>query len=605
MGRRPRRRAATASHCRPWPGGLPLRVFVLLGMAVMLAALVAAPAHAQLQRAIMLDAGSSHIDLWPQVRILSDPGKDMDIEQVLRRDTAFSVPTTAARTLGLREEAVWLRIPVTAAPDAGGLWVLDIDYPVINRVDIFLVADGQVVTRGRSGNLTPPHERMVNARSIAMGLTLSPGTDYQLYLRVENTGAMILPISLSRPSEFLGRALREQMLQGILLGLGLCLLVYSVGQWTLLREPLFIKYALLISGSVLFSLLQFGVGAQFVWPGNRWLELHMGGLSALVAATGSFLFIEQVLAGKDMGPGLSRLMKLGAVLTTASALLYALDIISVQQVTLIVSVLGLAPAMLGLPGAWRRARRGDPVGHSFLLAWAVYAVSTWTLIAVIKGQVDANFWTLHAFQFGATLDMLIFMRVLGLQTRALKLAAQAARLERDNLHSMAHTDPLTGLPNRRMLNSAVSTAINQRRPDELVAVYMLDLDGFKQVNDEYGHDTGDALLVEVAHRLQASLRSSDMVSRLGGDEFLVLSSGMKTETQVRELAEKLVKALADPMVVAGHACQVGLTIGYGIAPDDGLDPLTLIQRADAAMYAGKKAGKGQVGFAGRDIAMPA
>ena len=603
MGRRPRRRAATASHC--WPGGLPLRVFVLLGMAVMLAALVAAPAHAQLQRAIMLDAGSSHVDLWPQVRILSDPGKDMDIEQVLRRDTAFSVPTTAARTLGLREEAVWLRIPVTAAPDAGGLWVLDIDYPVINRVDIFLVADGQVVTRGRSGNLTPPHERMVNARSIAMGLTLSPGTDYQLYLRVENTGAMILPISLSRPSEFLGRALREQMLQGILLGLGLCLLVYSVGQWTLLREPLFIKYALLISGSVLFSLLQFGVGAQFVWPGNRWLELHMGGLSALVAATGSFLFIEQVLAGKDMGPGLSRLMKLGAVLTTASALLYALDIISVQQVTLIVSVLGLAPAMLGLPGAWRRARRGDPVGHSFLLAWAVYAVSTWTLIAVIKGQVGANFWTLHAFQFGATLDMLIFMRVLGLQTRALKLAAQAARLERDNLHSMAHTDPLTGLPNRRMLNSAVSTAINQRRPDELVAVYMLDLDGFKQVNDEYGHDTGDALLVEVAHRLQASLRSSDMVSRLGGDEFLVLSSGMKTETQVRELAEKLVKALADPIVVAGHACQVGLTIGYGIAPDDGLDPLTLIQRADAAMYAGKKAGKGQVGFAGRDIAMPA
>ncbi|MEZ5637554.1 MAG: diguanylate cyclase [Burkholderiaceae bacterium] len=603
MGRRPRRRAATASHC--WPGGLPLRVFVLLGMAVMLAALVAAPAHAQLQRAIMLDAGSSHVDLWPQVRILSDPGKDMDIEQVLRRDTAFSVPTTAARTLGLREEAVWLRIPVTAAPDAGGLWVLDIDYPVINRVDIFLVADGQVVTRGRSGNLTPPHERMVNARSIAMGLTLSPGTDYRLYLRVENTGAMILPISLSRPSEFLGRALREQMLQGILLGLGLCLLVYSVGQWTLLREPLFIKYALLISGSVLFSLLQFGVGAQFVWPGNRWLELHMGGLSALVAATGSFLFIEQVLAGKDMGPGLSRLMKLGAVLTTASALLYALDIISVQQVTLIVSVLGLAPAMLGLPGAWRRARRGDPVGHSFLLAWAVYAVSTWTLIAVIKGQVGANFWTLHAFQFGATLDMLIFMRVLGLQTRALKLAAQAARLERDNLHSMAHTDPLTGLPNRRMLNSAVSTAINQRRPDELVAVYMLDLDGFKQVNDEYGHDTGDALLVEVAHRLQASLRSSDMVSRLGGDEFLVLSSGMKTETQVRELAEKLVKALADPIVVAGHACQVGLTIGYGIAPDDGLDPLTLIQRADAAMYAGKKAGKGQVGFAGRDIAMPA
>lgn len=578
---------------------------MLLVMVMLLAALEA-PAHAQPpQASVVLDDSQPHVDLWPQVRILPDPGKVMDIEQVLRLDSAFGVPTTAARTLGMREDAVWLRIPVSVAPRASDIWVLDIDYPVINRIDMYLVSGGRVVTQGRTGNLVPPEQRMVNARSMAMGLTLTPGVDYTLYLRVENTGAMILPISLSRPAAFLSRALGEQMLQGVLLGLGLCLLVYSVGQWLLLREHLFIKYALLISGSVLFCLLQFGVGAQFVWPGNRWMELHMGGLSALIAATGSFLFIEQVLAGKDMGPRLSRLMKIGAATTTASALLYALDLISVQQVTMIVSVLGLAPAMLGLPGAWRRARRGDSVGHSFLLAWAVYAVSTWVMIAVIKGQIAANFWTLHAFQFGATLDMLIFMRVLGLQTRALKLAAQAARLERDNLHSMAHTDPLTGLPNRRMLNSAVSSAINQRRPDELVAVYMLDLDGFKQINDQFGHDTGDALLVEVARRLMASLRSSDMVSRLGGDEFLVLSSGLKNEMQVRELAEKLVKALVEPIVVAGHTCQVGLTVGYGIAPDDGLEPLALIQKADAAMYAGKKAGKGRVGFTRREIAQPA
>jgi len=565
-------------------------------------------AHAQGPAApapIVLDDLRPPIDVWPQVQIWADASKDVGITQLLRDPPVFEPPSTAARTLGLREDAVWLRIPLSVSQNSNGLWVLDINYPVINQIDVYIVSAGQIVSRDRVGNLVPPGDRKVRSRTLSLGLTLNPSTDYVLYLRVQNTGAMILPITLSKPSDFLQRALAEQMLQGVLLGLGLCLLVYSLGQWLMLGEPLFVKYALLISGSILFCLLQFGVGAQLVWPGNTWMELHMGGLSALIAATGSFLFIEQVLAGQDMGPRLSRVMKIGAGLTMFSALIYALDLISVVHVTLIVSTLGLAPSLLGLPGALKRARRGDPVGHSFLLAWTVYGIAAWILIEVIKGQMAASFWTLHSFQFGATLDMLIFMRVLGLQTRAYKQAAATATRERDNLHSMAHTDPLTGLPNRRILDFAVAAAIAARRPDELVAVYMLDLDGFKQVNDQYGHDTGDALLIEVARRLQGSLRSSDVVSRLGGDEFLVLSSGLKSEAQVRELGEKLVKAVEEPIQTAGHTCHIGLTVGYGIAPTDGRDTHTLLKKADAAMYAGKQAGKGRVGVVDASMTMSA
>ncbi len=567
---------------------------------------VLAQVQASAPAPVAIDDRTPSIDLWPQVRIWADTGKDTGIAQILRDPPIFEVPTTAARTLGLREEAIWLHIPIAVSAHGSGIWVLDINYPVINQVDMYLVSAGQVVKQDRVGNLAPLRDREIHSRTLSFGLALNPGTQYELYLRVQNTGALILPITLSKPAEFLERALAEQMLQGVLFGLGVCLLVYSLGQWLMLREPLFVKYAILISGSILFCLLQFGVGAQYLWPGNRWVELHMGGVSALIAATGSFLFIEQVLAGQDMGPRLSRVMKIGAALTTLSAIVYALDLISVVQVTLIVSTLGLAPSLLGLPGALRRARRGDPVGHSFLLAWLVYGISTWILIEVIKGRMDANFWTLHSFQFGATLDMLIFMRVLGLQTRSYKVAAQTARRERDSLHSMAHTDPLTGLPNRRILDVAVSGAIAGRKPDELVAVYMLDLDGFKQINDQFGHDTGDALLIEVARRLQASLRSSDVVSRLGGDEFLVLSHGLRNESQVRELGEKMVNAMHEPFHVSGHTCHVGLTIGYGIAPSDGLDTRTLIKKADAAMYCGKQAGKGRVADPAQiNLALPA
>jgi diguanylate cyclase (GGDEF)-like protein len=94
------------------------------------------------------------------------------------------------------------------------------------------------------------------------------------------------------------------------------------------------------------------------------------------------------------------------------------------------------------------------------------------------------------------------------------------------------------------------------------------------------------------------------VSRLGGDEFLVLSSGLKSEAQVRELGEKMVKVIEEPIQTAGHTCHIGLTVGYGMAPIDGMDTHTLLKKADAAMYAGKQAGKGRVGILDTNMAIP-
>jgi diguanylate cyclase len=562
-----------------------------MGVAALLlmAAGLASLGHAA--QPLVLEAGASEVQVWPAVSVLSDPQKNLSIEQVLNSKSEFKAPTTAYGTLGLRTDAVWLQIPFTVAPKAGGLWVLDVDYAAINRIDVYVVSGGKVTDKSLLGNLQPLEGRPVNSRAHSVGFTFKGGGNYELYLRVENVGSMILPVTLNAPAAFLSRALGEQMLQGLLTGLALCLLIYSLAQWVSLGEHLFVKYAILISGSLLFTLSQFGVGAQFVWPGNIWMVHHSGGLSALIAATGSFLFIQQALAGPDLKPWLSRLMTVGASLTTLSALVFAFDWIDVYQVTTIISILGLMPCVLGFPGALTRARRGDRVGIYFLLAWAVYLVSTAILIEVIKGRIGVNFWTMHSFQFGASIDMLLFMRVLGLRTKALQTAMQHATIERESLVTMANTDPLTGLPNRRSLNSSVSAAIQHAGPDKLLAVYMLDLDGFKQVNDQYGHDVGDELLVAVAGRLKANLRNSDVVSRLGGDEFLVMSTGLKSASQAQELGEKLVKAFSEPFILAAQTCSVGLTIGYALAPVDAHDSRTLLKRADAAMYAGKQDGK--------------
>ncbi len=536
-------------------------------------------------RALSLNSGV--VQAWPAISLLSDPDKTLTVEQALTRLDQFKAPTGAVGTLGLRKDAVWLRIPLEVPSDAGGNWILNIDYPVLNRIGVHLAQGGRVVQQALLGNLVPLAQRPMGSRSPALALELQAGASYELLLRVETAGAMILPITLSRPAAFHARALGEQMLQGVLNGLGLCLLIYSLAQGISLREPLFAKYALLISGGLLFSLLQFGVGAQYLWPDQLWIELHMAGLSALAAACGSFLFIEQALAHAGSSRWFSRIMKAGAAFTVVFALLFALDLIDLHTVTAIVGTLGLAPALLGLPGAVQRARRGDSVGSYFLVAWLAYFVFTALAIAVIKGQIAANAWTMHAFQIGATLDMLIFMRVLGLRTVAIKAAALQATRERDLLHSLAHTDALTGLANRRGLTIALNAALARCTEDQLVAVFLLDLDGFKQINDSHGHEVGDELLIAVGQRLQARLHPGDLVARQGGDEFIVMCAGLRKAKLADDLAARLQQAFATPFELKGRRCAVGVSIGFALAPTQGRDAAELIKQADAAMYQGK------------------
>ena len=531
------------------------------------------------------------VQAWPAVRILEDKDGALRLADVMAVSSQFTTPTTAANTLGLRKEAVWLRIPLVVDAADNGQWVLDIDYPVLNRAEVFVTLDQRTVHSAVLGNLQPYSARPMASRSHAVALFLTPGQHYVVYLRVTTTGAMVVPITFTKPLLYLPHALAEQMLQGMVVSLSLCLLLFSLAQWVSLRESLFVKYALLVAAGLWFSLFQFGIGAQYVWTDNLWLELHSAGLSALLASCGSFVFIEQALAGPDRHRYFGVAMKAGAALTVFFALIYALDVIDTHTVTAIVGTLGLAPALMGMPGAIARLRKGDSVGGYFLAAWLVYFVTTALLIGVIKGQVEANFWTLHSFQFGALFDMLMFTRVLMLRSKELHLAAQRAIGERDTLHLLAHADPLTGLPNRRELNNTLELLLQQATANHILAVYMLDLDGFKQVNDQYGHDVGDELLIAVAQRLKGHLRSTDLVSRLGGDEFIVVSSGLGHVDQARELGQKLLDAFSHPFRLNNQVCSVGLTIGYALAPHDGNDGGSLLKRADAAMYAGKQDGK--------------
>jgi diguanylate cyclase (GGDEF)-like protein/PAS domain S-box-containing protein len=170
--------------------------------------------------------------------------------------------------------------------------------------------------------------------------------------------------------------------------------------------------------------------------------------------------------------------------------------------------------------------------------------------------------------------------------------ATASRMHERSLHALAHTDALTHLPNRRRFEQALAGAgAHARQGDRDYALLYLDIDHFKQINDRYGHATGDDVLVEFARRLRASVRASDLVARLAGDEFTVLLHDVRSEADVERVARKILDAVAEPFVMPSRTLKVGTTIGIGVASGGYADPRALMETADRALYAAKQAGR--------------
>lgn len=168
---------------------------------------------------------------------------------------------------------------------------------------------------------------------------------------------------------------------------------------------------------------------------------------------------------------------------------------------------------------------------------------------------------------------------------------------RERIEFLALHDPLTGLPNRARFNEVLERA-QSRAHNEPGAVLFIDLDGFKPINDQYGHEAGDNALITIARRLSHNLPEKDLAARLGGDEFVVLLADARNAQQATAVAKRLLVAICQPMTLQGCACQLGASIGIALMPEHGSSMSEILSAADNAMYAAKRAGKGRIVVAG-------
>lgn len=230
-----------------------------------------------------------------------------------------------------------------------------------------------------------------------------------------------------------------------------------------------------------------------------------------------------------------------------------------------------------------------------------------TALAMVWHATTQGEQRLHTEFFLLFTLMLLAVLAMSLDSvRHLYAAALEQLITKHDLAKLARYDALTGLPNRLMLREAFQARLEAAQgTGTQLAVHYLDLDGFKAINDSHGHPIGDRLLVEVAGRLLATVRTDDVAFRLGGDEFLLVQAGVNHRDEAELLARRVIKHLSETYVFEGTEMRVSVSVGIALTSDFGAELDELVACADAALYQSKARGKSQLQFCdGNDFQEP-
>ncbi|MES9895073.1 MAG: diguanylate cyclase [Candidatus Thiodiazotropha endolucinida] len=572
----------------------------------------------QAPQSVILENGFSYADLTDKIQILIDPQQQLGFKAISSTGRQRDFRLNSGK-IGFTDAAVWIRFSLESRFTTKQPVILEIDFPLIDKIE-FYEMDGKGNYRLRfGGDSIPFNLREIEFRNTLFKIELEPGQTATYYMKFTSRGPIQLPLRIWNYQAFTEHSTSSHLWHGLYFGAILMLIVASVVGYNLFRASFFLWYAYYLSCYGLLNFTLVGFAGQFLWPETPILQQYATSLLVNLVIIGAVVFSGKLLDIRKYSRAyflIFRTLIILALLGIAISLAGRLEIAN-----RIASLSGMALVPILISAAIVTYRKGNFAARYFLVAWGVFLIFVFISGLYYWGMLPYGFVTAHALQIGSVFEV----TMLGVATadrvqllnrekeEADRLAnkylvllnekledlvhERTVELEESNrkLHELATHDSLTLLLNHNAiihaLESAISAVERHRQP---LSIAMVDIDRFKQINDRFGHQVGDDVLVAIANTFTSSLRGYDVIGRYGGEEFLLILPQTNTE-DAGELIERLRQSIADLSFTGTQGKRVTISVGmiaylHGIK----IDADAMIRCADDALYRAKANGRDRI-----------
>lgn len=527
--------------------------------------------------------------LGTRVHLLVEDGQPLSLAQAqtLQREGRFRPGQQTILNFGIGARPVWVHLELINPTDqvlsvrllTGATW--------IDRLDVFVVRANRISAHWQTGDESPEANGLTPALGYALPLQFATGHS-ELYLRVESIDPMVLPIELVPEEKFSERQRVMGYLYGFIYGLLAALCAYNLLLYAGLGERSYLYYSLYLVSFIALNLAYTGHGLAWLWPGQPLLQRYVILVLMVLFSCSGLLFASRFLALAEHAPRAFRVVQwfsgigMGAM---ALCLLAGSHLGAALVAFPFASMFTLGMVLLGV----LTVCHGRASGRYFLAAVLCGALGAASTVLTVWGWLPFTASTYHAVEFGVIIEATLLSLALAFRIRHHQQATRHAE-------QLARLDPLTGLNNRRaFMELAGPSWSTAERGDRPLSLIMMDIDCFKQLNDQHGHETGDRALVEIARLLAQQSRTGDILARWGGEEFVL----MLPETDLAHasaLAERIRQSISAIQLPARKG-SVTLAASFGVAQRARQSSMEeLISAADMQLYEAKSQGRNRVSF---------
>jgi len=577
-----------------------------------------------------------------------DENSSLDIDDIEKTNFTDVIPSQF--TEGYNFGTSWFKIDLTNHSDIEN-FVLYFTEPLWSKLDLYTKVNGSWHIQ-KNGLDISLKERSIQENNPAYKLYLSPRKSTIYYIKGQTISGHLGEFQIFTQEEFF-RPSRISITDKYIIYIGLLFIIVllNIYNFIIIKDRIFAYYIAYIFSFIVFICMKSGFYLSYGFRG--WNEgLHVVGAFVvlfLVLFSGRFLELKQRM------PFIDKIFKLSVVVFLLFALLISQNVPYSSLLFNIYSSLMFTLLLIIAVKVWYQGLIG---ARYYLIALIIYMPAMGLMTLTFNGILDNTDISRYSFLAGSFIEIIFFSLILTnkyneinlkrihLQRQLLKgkrkkekslkskieqktsdiiaineqLLKKTKELEltkdqltkdiierieaetevkkqKTILYYQANHDPLTELPNRALFTTRLKQRIEKAKQEQkILAVFFIDLDKFKEINDSLGHETGDEVLKMVAKLLKLSIRKEDMLARLGGDEFTIIMDDLLYPQDAAILAHDILNVLADPIQVGGHILYISSSIGISLYPQDADGPKDLLKYADTAMYRAKENGRNNYQF---------